>query len=68
MFEDDLPNLLEDVALRIKAYMWLLQDEATLYFSFGILTYLNEAFPNPWIKRNGPVIWALRSLDRELSV
>lgn len=61
--QNDLPDLLEDVPLEIRANMWLLQDGAPPHFSLNVRAYLNEAFPEMWIGRAGPVPWAPRSPD-----
>lgn len=60
---DDLPNLLEDVALRTGAFIWPFYDGAPPHFSLGDRMYLNEPFRNHWIWRGGPATWAPRLPD-----
>lgn len=54
--------------LRIKKIQWTCKRKAItpnrkLYFHWNARQYLNNAIPNRWIERNGPVAWLPRSPD-----
>lgn len=61
--QNNLPGLLEDVPLHIRQAMWLLQDGAPPHFRREVREFLDNAFPNRWIGRSGPVAWPPRSPD-----
>lgn len=59
----DLPQLLEDVPLNTRNKMWFMLDGAPAHYRLQVREYLNEAYPNRWIGRGGPVAWPARSPD-----
>lgn len=60
---DNLPDLLEDVPLRLRQEMWFMHDGAPPHFSLRVRAYLDIAFPRRWIGRGGTVAWPARSPD-----
>lgn len=61
--QEVLPELLENVALGIRRQMWLQHDGAPAHFAVNVRNHLNNAFPNSWIGRGGPIPWPPRSPD-----
>ena len=61
--EEVLPELLEEVPMRVRRLMWLQHDGAPAHFSLAVRDYLNEQFGDRWIGREGPVTWPPRSPD-----
>lgn len=61
--ENDLPDLLEDVPLDVRAHMWYHHDGAPPHNSALAREHLNRFYPHRWIGRNGPVPWPPRSPD-----
>lgn len=60
---DILPNLLENVPLQVRNVMWFQHDGAPAHFGEIVQDYLNDAYPERWIGRGGPVSWPARSPD-----
>jgi Transposase. len=63
--ENHLPELMENVPLNLRQYMWYLHDGAPAHFSVHVREYLHMRFPNRWIGRgyNAPIAWPPRSPD-----
>lgn len=61
--QQDLYPLLEEIPLNIRSSMWLMHDGAPPHFSREVRNFLNDAFPNRWIGRGGPLPWPPRSPD-----
>lgn len=53
--QDILPDVLDDVPLKLRVGMWFMHDGAPPHFSRIARQYLNDHFPGKWIGRNGPV-------------
>jgi hypothetical protein len=62
-FRDDLPNLLEDVPLAVRARIWYMHDGAPAHFSRAVRAVLNNTHHDRWIGRRGPIAWPPRSPD-----
>jgi len=60
---DILPDVLDDVPLRLLVGMWFMHDGAPPHFSRIARQYLNDHFPGKWIGCNGPVALPPRSPD-----
>lgn len=58
-----LPRLLEDIPPHIRAHIWFQHDGAPAHFGREVRAHLNQAFPDRWIGRGGPVSWPPRSPD-----
>ena len=58
-----LPELLENVPLDVRNNMWLQQDGAPPHYARVARNYLDQAYPDRWIGRLGPIRWPARSLD-----
>lgn len=54
---NNLIDLLEDVPYETRRTMWFMHDGAPPHFRIVVRSYLNAAYPNRWIGRNGPVAW-----------
>jgi hypothetical protein len=63
--ENDLPTLLEDLPLAIRAHMWFMHDGASPYFSITDREFL-DMHPARWIGSGGPTAWPPRSPDFHL--
>jgi hypothetical protein len=50
----DLPKLLEDVPLAVKARMWYIHDGAPAHFSHAMQDVLNNTYHDRWIGGGGP--------------
>lgn len=61
--EHELPLLLEDVNIELRRTMVLQNDGAPCHYATQVRNYLNEAYPNRWIGRGGPISWPPRSPD-----
>jgi hypothetical protein len=57
----DLPKLLEDVPLAVRARMWHIRDGAPVHFSRAVRDVLNNTYHDRWIGRGGPSAWPPRS-------
>jgi hypothetical protein len=53
----------ENLPVETFANMWYMQDRASPCIHHDIFNYLNNAYGNNWIGRNGPVAWAPKSPD-----
>ena len=60
---EKVPKMLEDVPLGIRRRIWFQQDGAPAHLHRNARQYMNNAFPNRWIGRNGPVEGPPRSTD-----
>lgn len=60
---EQLPLILEDVDLQTRLNMWFMHDGAPPHFSLMAREHLNNAYPNRWIGRGGPIPWPPRSPD-----
>jgi hypothetical protein len=49
----DLPKLLEDVPLAVRARMWYMHDGAPAHFSRAVRDVLNNNYHGRWIVREG---------------
>lgn len=61
--QNELPQMLEDLPLLLRAQMWFMHDGAPPHFSITARDHLNNAYRNRWIGRGGPVPWPARSPD-----
>jgi hypothetical protein len=61
--ENDLPTILEDLPLVIRAHMWFMHDGAPPHFSITIREFLDNVYPARWIARGGPTALPPRSPD-----
>ena len=61
--ENDLPILLEDVALNVRRNMWYQQDGAGPHFANIVKDFLNNTYAGRWIGRAGSINWPPRSPD-----
>lgn len=61
--EENLPVLLEDVPLRTRRKLVFQQDGAPPHWTLRVRDFLTNTFREPWIGRNGPVLWPPRSPD-----
>jgi hypothetical protein len=59
----DLPKLLEDVPLAVKALMWYMHDGAPAHFSRAVRDVLTNKYHGRWTGRGGPTAWPPRSPD-----
>uniref|UniRef100_A0A6P7GMR5 Uncharacterized protein LOC114344564 n=1 Tax=Diabrotica virgifera virgifera TaxID=50390 RepID=A0A6P7GMR5_DIAVI len=59
--QNDLPELLEDIALNIRQNMWFMHDGAPVHFCRTARQHLDVTYPNHWIGRGGPQHWPPRS-------
>jgi hypothetical protein len=50
----DLPELLEDVPLELRARIWYMHDGASAHFSCAVRDVSNITYHDPWIGRGGP--------------
>lgn len=63
---EDLPELMDDLPLLVRANMWFLHDGAPPHYTLDVHQFLNNTFPQRWIGRRGrdvPVEWPARSPD-----
>lgn len=58
-----LPRLLRNIPNHVRRIMWFQHDGAPPHFSRAAREVLENAFPNRWIGRGGPVPWPPRSPD-----
>lgn len=61
--QNDLPNLLENVPLAIRAHMWFQHDGAPAHSTRVVRQFLDATFPERWIGRGGTIQWPPRSPD-----
>jgi hypothetical protein len=59
----DLPKLLEDVPLAVRARMWHMHDGAPAHFSCAVRDVINNTHHDRWIGRGGPTAWPPCSPD-----
>jgi hypothetical protein len=59
----DLPKLLEDVPLAVRARMWYMHDGAPAYSSRAVRDVFNNTYHDWWIGREGPIAWPPRLPD-----
>jgi hypothetical protein len=62
-FINTLPQLLEEVTLRLRQSMWYMHDGAPAHFGIQVSNHLNDPYPGRWIGRGSPVAWPARSPD-----
>ena len=55
--QNDLPNLLENLPLAIRAQMWFQHDGAPAHWARVVRQFLNAVFPERWIGRGGTIQW-----------
>jgi hypothetical protein len=53
----DLPKLLEDVPLSVRARVWYMHDGAPAHFNRAVRDVLSNTNRNRWIGRGGPTAW-----------
>lgn len=63
LLRNQLPGLLENEPQEIVQTMWLQNDGCPAHYAREVRAYLNEAFPERWIGRMGPILWPPRSPD-----
>ena len=65
VYLDMLENFLEKMLLSdgILNTVVFQQDGAPCHYALIVCDYLNSRFPNRWIGRGGPRLWAARSPD-----
>lgn len=61
--ETDLPDLLDEIPLDLRADMWFMQDGAPPHFPIAVRNHLNGVFPHRWIGRGSEFPWPPRSPD-----
>jgi hypothetical protein len=61
--EQELPPLLEDVALDVRQRMWFQHDGCPAHYSNVAREVLDRDYDGRWIGRNGPINWPARSPD-----
>ena len=61
--ENELPDLLADVPLRVRAQLIFQHDGAPAHFRREVRELLNARYPDRWIGRGGPITWPARSPD-----
>jgi hypothetical protein len=59
----DLPKLLEDVSLAVRARMWYMHDGVPAYVSRAVRNVLSITYRDHWIGRGEPTAWPPRSSD-----
>jgi hypothetical protein len=59
----ELPKLLEDEPLAVRAQMQYVHDGAPTYFSRDMLDVLNNTYHDQWIVTRGPTAWPPHSPD-----
>jgi hypothetical protein len=53
----DLPKVLGDVPLAVRARMWYMHDDAPAYFSRAVRDVLNNTYHDRWLGRGGSTAW-----------
>lgn len=61
--QNELPQLLENLPLDLRAQMWFMHDSAPPHFSIIARQHIQNVYGNRWIGRGGPVPWPPRSPD-----
>ncbi|XP_067207843.1 uncharacterized protein [Linepithema humile] len=61
--QNELPILLENVPLHVRAELIYQHDGAPAHYSRQARQILNALFPEKWMGRGGPVTWPTRSPD-----
>lgn len=61
--QNELPALLEDVPLHVRAEIIFQHDGAPAHFSRQVRDFLDAHYPERWMGRGGPIIWPARSPD-----
>lgn len=61
--QNDLVELLEDTPIALRRTMWLQNDGCPAHYALQVRAYLNQAYPDRWIGRLGPILWPPRSPD-----
>jgi hypothetical protein len=59
----DLPELLEDVPLAVRARMWYMHDGALAHFSRSVRDVLSNTRHDRWTEREESTVWSLCSPD-----
>jgi hypothetical protein len=59
----DLPKLLEDVPLEVRARVWYVHDGAPAHSSRAVRDVLSNSYNHGWIGRGGPTAWPPLSPD-----
>jgi hypothetical protein len=57
----DLPKLLEDVPLAVRARQWAVHDGAPAHFSRALRDVLSNTYRDRWTGGGGPTVWSPRS-------
>ena len=63
VLQDELPALLENVAVQTRRQMYYQRDKVPPHFSQVVRQFLNHKFPNRWIGRGSAQNWPPRSPD-----
>lgn len=63
LLRDTLPEFLEELPEELRQDMWFQNDGCPAHYAVQVRRYLNEAYPNRWIGRLGPILWPPRSPD-----
>ena len=58
-----LPDLLENVPLATRKFMWFMHDGAPPHYSLTARKVLDNNYRRRWIGRSGPIAWPPRSPD-----
>ena len=61
-----LPQLMEDVPMHVRIYMWMQHYGAPPQYALCSRQVINKIFDEKWIGRGGPVAWSPRSSDLTL--
>lgn len=61
--QNELPILLEDVPLQVRLQMLYQHDGAGPHFALAVRAHLDQAYPDRWIGRGGPIHWPARCPD-----
>lgn len=60
---NEFQDVIDDLPLNIVMHMWLQMDGAPAHFDRQVTGWLNDNYPERWIGRSGPILWAPRSAD-----
>jgi Helix-turn-helix domain (DUF4817) len=61
--ENELPLLMEELPLRLRAHMWFQHDGAPVHTARRVVHLLDTSFPQKWIGKGGNMNWPPRSPD-----
>jgi hypothetical protein len=58
---NDLPDVLEDVPLAVRARMWYMHISGSAHFSRAVRGIFSSTYHNRWINGGGPTAWSSSS-------